>query len=128
MRLAANTDSGFPVILSLWFLAKEGELFAVVHRDARIVKRLRANSRCAFEISLNEAPYRGVRGQAVASIESQGASALLQRLLERYRISSDSTLGRFLLARAEEELVVRLRPWRVASWDYSERMKDALGR
>ena len=79
MRLAANTDSGFPVILSLWFLAKEGELFAVVHRDARIVKRLRANSRCAFEVSVNEVPYRGVRGQAVASIESQGAGALLQR-------------------------------------------------
>ena len=54
MRLAANTDSGFPVILSLW-----------------------------------------------------------------------SHLGRFLLARANEELVVRLRPTRIASWDYSRRMDEA---
>ena len=50
MRLAANTDSGFPVILSLWFLPEE------------------------------------------------------------------------------QELIVRLQPSRIDSWDYSERMEDALKR
>ena len=40
MRLAANTDSGFPIVLSLWFLAEDEEILAVVHRDARIAKRL----------------------------------------------------------------------------------------
>ena len=41
MRLAANTDTGFPIVLSLWFLAEADELLAVVHRDARIAKRLK---------------------------------------------------------------------------------------
>ena len=36
MRLAANTPSGFPVVLSLWFEAEGDELLAAVHRDARI--------------------------------------------------------------------------------------------
>jgi hypothetical protein len=125
MRLAANTDSGFPVILSLWFLPEDDELLAAVHQDARIAKRLKADSRCAFEIAPNEPPYRGVRGQAVASLEREGGGALLERLLNRYLGSSDSRLGRFLLARADEELVVRLRPSRIASWDYSRRMDDA---
>jgi hypothetical protein len=128
MRLASNTDSGFPVILSLWFLPEEDELLAAVHRDARIVKRLRADPRCAFEIAPNEPPYRGVRGRAIASLDPNRASALLQRLLDRYLGSSDSSLGRFLLARAEEELIVRLQPSRIASWDYSQRMEDALPR
>ncbi|TFH32043.1 MAG: pyridoxamine 5'-phosphate oxidase family protein [Myxococcales bacterium] len=128
MRLAANTDSGFPVILSLWFLEEDGQLLAAVHRDARIANRLKTDPRCAFEIAPNEAPYRGVRGQAVASMTPEGASALLERLLDRYLGSGDSSLGRFLLARAEEELVVRLRPVRIASWDYGVRMKDALKR
>lgn len=128
MRLAANTGSGFPVILSLWFLPEDDELLAAVHRDARIAKRLKADPRCAFEIAPNEPPYWGVRGRATASLEPEGASALLRRLLDRYLGSADSSLGQFLLARAEEELVVRLRPSRIASWDYSGRMQDALKR
>lgn len=126
MRLAANTDTGFPIVLSLWFLVEDDELFAVVHQDAKIAKRLEADPRCAFEIAPDEPPYRGVRGQATARLESGGAAALLERLLERYLSSTDSSLGRFLLARAEEELVVRLQPNWMASWDYSKRMQDAL--
>lgn len=128
MRLAANTDSGFPVVLSLWFLPEGEELLAAVHRDSRIAQRLKADPRCAFEIAPNHAPYRGVRGQAIASMVPEGASALLERLLDRYLGSSDSRLGRFLLGRAEEELVVRLRPVRIASWDYSKRMEGAVQR
>jgi hypothetical protein len=126
MRLAANTGSGFPVVLSLWFLAKEDELLAAVHQDARIAKRLRDDPRCAFEIAPDEPPYRGVRGQAMASLEPEGAGKLLERLLDRYLGSTDSSLGRFLLGRAEEELVIRLRPIWTASWDYTRRMEDAL--
>ena len=126
MRLAANTDSGFPIVLSVWFLPEEDELLAVVHQDARIAKRLEADARCAFEIAPDQPPYRGVRGQATASLDSDGASALLERLLDRYLGSTDSSLGRFLLARAEEELIVRLQPTWIASWDYSRRMEDAL--
>ena len=125
MRLAANTPSGFPVVLSLWFLPEEDELLAAVHRDARIAKRLKTDPRCAFEIAPNEPPYRGVRGQAIARLETEGAIGLLERLLDRYLGSTDSKLGRFLLGRAEEELVVRLRPSWIASWDYSRRMEDA---
>ncbi len=128
MRLAANTGSGFPVILSLWFSPEDDDLLAAVHRDARIAKRLKADPRCAFEIAPNEPPYCGVRGRAQASLEPEGAGALLGRLLDRYLGSADSSLGQFLLARAEEELVVRLRPSQIASWDYSERMQDALKR
>lgn len=128
MRLAANTDTGFPIVLSLWFLAEEDELLAVVHRDARIAKRLKADARCAFEIAPDEPPYRGVRGQATATLDPDGAAALLERLLERYLSSTDSSLGRFLLARADEELIVRLRPNWMASWDYSRRMEDAVER
>lgn len=126
MRLAANTGSGFPVIVSLWFLPEGDELLAAVHRQARIAQRLRDDPRCAFEIAPNEPPYRGVRGQATARLESEGAGALLERLLDRYLGSRDSQLGRFLLGRADEELVVRLSPSLLASWDYAERMKDAL--
>ena len=124
MRLAANTASGFPIVLSLWFLAEGDEILAAVHRDARIAHRLRLDPRCAFEIAPNEPPYFGVRGQATASLESPGAREVLERLLHRYVGTTDSKLGRFLLERADEELVVRLKPEWIGTWDYSERMED----
>jgi len=124
MRLAANTDNGFPVVLSLWFLADGDEILGAVHRDARIAQRLGTDPRCAFEIAPNEPPYFGVRGQATASLDSAGARELLERLLERYVGTTDSKLGRFLLSRADQELVVRLTPQWIGTWDYSERMKD----
>ncbi len=126
MRLAANTPSGFPVVLSLWFLPEGDELLAAVHEESRIAKRLSDDPRCAFEIALNDPPYRGVRGNATASLEREGARGLLETLLHRYLGSVDSSLGRFLLGRADEELVIRLRLHRIDSWDYSERMTDAV--
>lgn len=126
MRLAANTPSGFPVVLSLWFLPDGNDLLAAVHEGSRIVKRLRADPRCGFEIAPNEPPYRGLRGNATASLRSEGAKELLERLLRRYLGSTDSNLGRFLLGRADEELVIRLQPQRIDSWDYSDRMSDAV--
>ncbi len=126
MRLAANTPSGFPVVLSLWFLPDGDELLAAVHEGSRIAKRLQVDPRCGFEIAPNEPPYRGLRGNATADLQTQGAKALLERLLLRYLGSTDSNLGRFLLGRADEELVVRLRPHRIDSWDYTNRMSDAV--
>ncbi|MDH3622465.1 MAG: pyridoxamine 5'-phosphate oxidase family protein [Myxococcales bacterium] len=126
MRLAANTDTGFPVVLSLWFLPEGDELLAAVHQDSRIAMRLKEDSRCAFEVAPNEPPYCGVRGQARASLESEGAGELLERLLDRYLGSTQSSLGRFLLGRAQEELVIRLQPLWIGSWDYSDRMNDAV--
>lgn len=128
LRLAANTPSGFPVVLSVWFLPDGDHLLGAVHRGSKIAKRLKANPRCAFEVAPDDPPYRGVRGRALATLETDGAARLLERLLERYLGSTESSLGRFLLARANEELVVRLQPLGFASWDYSERMDDALGR
>jgi hypothetical protein len=126
IRVAANTPGGFPVIVSLWFLHEGDELLAAIHRDSRLAKRLGEDSRCGFEIAVNDPPYRGVRGQGEARLERDGARELLERLLVRYLDSTDSSLGRFLLGRADEELVVRLQPSWIASWDYSDRMQDAV--
>ncbi|MEM9729901.1 MAG: pyridoxamine 5'-phosphate oxidase family protein [Myxococcota bacterium] len=128
LRLAANTPSGFPVVLSLWFVAEGDQLLGAVHESSRIAKRLEADPRCAFEVAPDDPPYRGVRGRARATLEPDGAGVLLERLLERYLGSTDSNLGRFLLSRASEERVVRVSPLGFSSWDYTERMDDALRR
>jgi hypothetical protein len=56
MRLAANTTSGFPTVTPLWFLWQEEALWAAAKPDAAIIKLLRNDGRCAFDISLETAP------------------------------------------------------------------------
>ena len=76
MRLAANTPSGFPVLLSLWFRRDGDEILAAIHQGSRIARRLQADGRVAFEIAPNEPPYCGVRGQAIAALERELRMAL----------------------------------------------------
>ncbi|MCB9626972.1 MAG: pyridoxamine 5'-phosphate oxidase family protein [Sandaracinaceae bacterium] len=126
MRLAVQTAGKFPVLLSLWF-AREGDtLVAAVHRDAKIVRRLRDNPHCAFEVALNAPPYRGVRGQATVQLDAARGGEVLERLLQRYLGSLDSRLARWLLSRRSEELALVLEPVNIESWDYGDRMSDAV--
>jgi hypothetical protein len=126
MRLAVQTSTGFPLLLSLWFGREDGNLLAAVHRDSRIVRRLEQNPRCAFEVALNTPPYRGVRGQAEVDLDPQRGGEVLERLLLRYLGSLDSSLARWLLSRRADEVALVLRPVALESWDYGQRMSDAL--
>jgi hypothetical protein len=128
MRLAVNTPSGFPVVLSVWFLHEDGALHAAVHERSRAAKRLGADPRCAIEIAPNEPPYHGVRMRCMAELRRDEGGALLRRLILRYLGSVDTRLGRWLLSRADGELHVTLRPLRVSSWDYRDRMAGAAAR
>lgn len=67
-------------------------------------------------------PYRGVRGQGRASLRREGGT-LLGELLDRYLGGGDSPLARRLLADAADEVAIRVVPTRLASWDYTERMR-----
>jgi len=122
MRIAVNGSQGFPVLASLWFLPDGDDLLCATSPRARLVALLREDPRCGFEVSPDQPPYRGVRGRATASLSQDGGGPLLERLLKRYGIPRDGGLARWLLTRADEEVVITLSPRRLLSWDYSRRM------
>ncbi len=125
LRLAWHGPSGFPVVASLWFLHRDAALWCATRPDAAVARHLRRDGRCAFEVAPDQPPYRGVRGAATATVDPAGGKALLEELLIRYTGGLDSSLARGLLARADDEVVLRLEPTRLTSWDYRERMADA---
>lgn len=125
LRLAVQDGSGFPLICSLWFIYEENRIRCATTRDSKVVRCLEANSKCAFELAPNEPPYFGVRGRARATIRSDGAIELLGTLIERYLGTRDTELGRWLLGRSEEEVVIELEIDWMTSWDYSDRMSDS---
>lgn len=125
-RIAVLTPSGSPLVLSLWFLPRDGAIWCACNKRARAIELLREDPRCGFEIASEILPYRGVRGQGQAVLDSAEGPAVLAELLSRYRIHSGSKLATLLNKEAANEVAIRIDPDWMTSWDFSARMSDAL--
>ena len=83
LRLSCVTPSGWPVVLSLWYLHRDGRLYCATQERAKVVSYLRHEPRCAFEVASDQPPYCGVRGQARAVIDGELGLEILRQLLLR---------------------------------------------
>lgn len=126
IRLACTGQDGFPRVVSVWFLYREGEFLCVSHRDSSLVKLLQSSPRVGFEVSPNEPPYHGVRGQGTATLGGDGAGEVLRLVIARYLGDSNSSLANWLLSREQEEVLIRVTPKRFFSWDYRDRMEPTV--
>jgi nitroimidazol reductase NimA-like FMN-containing flavoprotein (pyridoxamine 5'-phosphate oxidase superfamily) len=122
VRLGCNANDGHPRVVSLWYRYDAGRLLCVTHQESQVARLLQADNRVGFEISPNDPPYLGVRGQGLAELEPLGQSSTLEDLLQRYLGGQDSSLAQWLLDRSDEELLIAIEPQRLFCWDYSERM------
>lgn len=126
LRLAFVDGHEFPRIVSLWFqYTKEGFLCAT-HKDSWIVEQLKRRSKVGFEIASNTPPYQGIRGTGTVDIFPLKEEPLLEDLVSRYLGDNKSEFAQFLLKRKKDELVLRINPIKMSSWDYSNRMQDAV--
>jgi hypothetical protein len=121
IRLASN-GVNYPLVQSLWFVHDDAALWCCTRTDSVLARRLATDGRCAFEVSRDAPPYRGVRGTGDATLVPAAAPALLPRLLTRYLGDTESGLAAWLLSRLDGEVAIRISTLRVTSWDYSARM------
>ena len=124
IRLGCVAPSGWPLVVSLWFVRRGDELVCATQRSSSLVRALEHELRCAFEVAGQEPPYRGVRGRARVTIEPDEGLATLAELVTRYLGGTDGAFARRLLGRTEPEVVLRLDPVEISSWDYSRRMTE----
>ena len=122
LRLGCRTASGWPLVVSHLYLYGDGCVWCATQNPASFVRKLRADSRCSFEIATNGAPYRGVRGQARAHIVANAGASVLRDLIDRYLGGADSEFAAWLLSRTANEVAIRLDPVRLRSWDFTRRM------
>jgi nitroimidazol reductase NimA-like FMN-containing flavoprotein (pyridoxamine 5'-phosphate oxidase superfamily) len=123
LRLSCKTASGWPVVLSLWYLYEDGALYCATKGSARVVEHLMNDPRCAFEIAGDTPPYCGVRGQARAVIEPAKGGETLRKLLQRYQGGTETELAQKLLKNPDAEVAIRLEPVNLFQWDFSKRMQ-----
>ncbi|WP_440008431.1 pyridoxamine 5'-phosphate oxidase family protein [Halomicrococcus sp. SG-WS-1] len=125
LRLACTTPSGRLWMVSLWFRYRDGDLLCATSKGAEVVRYLDDDPHVAFEVSTNDPPYSGVRGNGTVTIEPDAGEETLRALLDRYLGGTDSGLARRLLSSDREEVALRIEPDRVYSWDFADRMRDA---
>jgi len=126
LRLSCISTSGWPFLLSLWYLYEEGKLYCATTQKAKVVTYLMQEPRCAFEVSSDQPPYCGVRGRAVATIEQGRGLEILERLLRRYLGGVDNSLAKKLLGRSQLEVAIQLKPEGYYTWNFTNRMKDSV--
>jgi hypothetical protein len=125
IRIACNGASGHPVLASLWFIPLEGRLWCATQRSASVASLLTRDPRCAFEVSVEKPPYRGIRGTGLATLDDSRGEEILRALIDRYLGEATSELARFLLARVAQETAISIEPRTLVSWDYQDRMGAA---
>ena len=126
IRLSCHTQADALWMLSLWYLYRDGALWCATNAEANVVDYLAGDDRVAFEISTNEPPYKGVRGNGTASVEADPDKEVLKDLLERYLGGTDSPLAERLLSPDRDEVRIRIEPARVYTWDFSNRMQGSV--
>ena len=127
LRLALIDGAGSPWAMSLWFLPEEDALWCATDARSKLAAYVAAQPRCGFEVAGDAPPYRGVRGKGGWEIVPERGGEVLRRLLDRYAIGPDTRLARMLLGKIESEVAIRIRPTHLTSWDFTERMRDAVG-
>ena len=121
-RVSSLGNDGFPQITSLWFHYLPRRFYCCTQRSAQACRHFRQNPHAGFELAVNEPPYRGITGTAVAKVQDDGAGALLENLTTRYLGGHNRSLKDWLMSRVATEVISELKPRRLTSWDFSRRM------
>ena len=124
IRIACHTPADRLWIVSLWYQFRDGRCQCSTSARADLVRFLERDPAVAFEVSTNEVPYAGVRGNGTASIETDPEKSVLRDLLDRYVGNTSTDFARRLLSEDRDEVTVRIDPDRLFSWDFSSRMQD----
>jgi len=121
IRVAANGAGGFPVIVPLWFQWAQDHFWLAVKPSAAIAALLERDPRCAFDISVEDPPYKGVRGHGNATVVPEGFP-VLEALVDRYVGEGAPNFRSWLLNRSKDESAIKIHPIKLIAWDFSGRM------
>jgi nitroimidazol reductase NimA-like FMN-containing flavoprotein (pyridoxamine 5'-phosphate oxidase superfamily) len=122
IRIATHRPDGSLWMVALWYRYRDGGFECATSAGADLVAFLRSSPEVAVDVSTNRPPYRGVRGNGVASLAPDEDKRLLRALLERYLGGTDSELAGTLLDGDREELRIRIEPDELYSWDFTGQM------
>ena len=120
---ASNGRSGWPHLMPLWFVVRDGELWAWTYGTSQKVRNLERDPRATLQIEAGES-YDQLRGVMIESDtvihrELELVSALGVELAERYGGGPVPEAGLAAIrAQASKRVALQFLTRRISSWDH----------
>ena len=121
MRIAVNRPSGYPMVTPIWHHWADGAIWSATRPTSALARALERDGRCSFDISIDQPPYKGIRGKGRVLLEKDGG-ALLGNLIDKFMSNEAPKLKEMLLRKADDECAIKIIPERITSWDFTQRM------
>jgi PPOX class probable F420-dependent enzyme len=120
---ATNGRDGWPHLMPLWYLVRDGEIWAWTYAKSQKVKNLERDPRATLQIETGAeyAELRGVMIEAETAIHAVTDDVLEfgLELFERYGAASTGPeFVEVVRAQASKRVALQFVPRRTASWDH----------
>jgi PPOX class probable F420-dependent enzyme len=120
---ATNGAGGWPHLMPLWYVLRDGELWAWTYSKSQKVRNLERDDRATLQVE-DGAEYQELRGvmlrtRAVIHQELEVVAGTGAEIFERYSGASAGEGAREAVrAQAAKRVALQFVPERVASWDH----------
>jgi PPOX class probable F420-dependent enzyme len=120
MICATNGVGGWPHLMPLWYVVREGELWAWTYAKSQKVRNLERDPRATLQVEAGERyeELRGVMIEARAGLHRD--TALVAELgAEIYaRYTGHSNVDEMIRVQAPKRVALQFVPSRIATWDH----------
>jgi nitroimidazol reductase NimA-like FMN-containing flavoprotein (pyridoxamine 5'-phosphate oxidase superfamily) len=118
--LSTVDQDGFPHVVAMGFLAKDGVIYMTSYGKAQKVLNIRRNPKVGvmIETGTTYAEYRGVmiRGYCEIIEETERVAAIMRESTARHSsVPRDDAVSR-----APKRVILKITPEKVATWDHSK--------
>ena len=119
---ATNGRDGWPHLIPLWYVVRDGELWSWTYAKSQKVRNLERDDRATLQVETGEA-YDQLRGvmieaRAVLHRATEDVAALGSEIFARYTGGDASDAREMVAAQAPKRVGLQFVPRRVASWDH----------
>jgi PPOX class probable F420-dependent enzyme len=121
--LATLDKDGFPHVVAMGFLAKDGAIYMTSYAKAQKVLNIRRNPKVGLMIETGQryADYRGVmiRGRCEIIEDPQMVEATMRAMLAN-QTGTTTVPQEAAVASARKRVVLKVIPQKIASWDHTK--------
>jgi len=119
---ATNGRGGWPHLMPLWYLVREGEIWSWTYAKSQKVRNLERDKRATLQVEAGE-EYHELRGvmieaDAVIHRDLEVCTEFGLRMFERYTGDLGQGFEEAVRAQAAKRVVLQFVAQRTASWDH----------
>ena len=124
VTVATNGRDGWPHLMPLWFVVRDGTLWAWTYGKSQKVRNLERDPRCTLQVEAGGGVYAELRGvmiraEAVLHRDVETVGGVGAELAERYggaQLTPEAHTA--IRAQAAKRVALEFRAGRTASWDH----------